>query len=111
MFAAFMTPFLQATFININAELSGLFWARHQREVRRSPPRSLCLQAPPSDRLRHGPQLSALTLSRRALVHLVSQTVERAPNRPNMAATQQRMSDNEQSNEIYPSVLNRDGVV
>ncbi|KFD60476.1 hypothetical protein M514_11337 [Trichuris suis] len=101
----------RATFININAELPGLFWARHQREVRRSPPRSLCLQAPPSDRLRHGPQLSALTLSRRALVHLVSQMVERAPNRRNMAATQQRMSDNEQSNEIYPSVLNRDGPV
>ncbi|KFD69185.1 hypothetical protein M514_01480 [Trichuris suis] len=59
----FASPDISATFININAELSGLFWARHQREVRRSPPRPLCLQAPPSDRLRHGPQLSALTLT------------------------------------------------
>ncbi|KFD48313.1 hypothetical protein M513_10805 [Trichuris suis] len=63
-----------ATFVNINAKLSGLFWARHQREVCSSSGRSSCLQAPPSDRLRQGPQLSALTLSRRALVHLVSQT-------------------------------------
>ncbi|KFD64448.1 hypothetical protein M514_23295 [Trichuris suis] len=37
-FAAFTNSGNQATFININAELSGLFWARHQREVRRSPP-------------------------------------------------------------------------
>ncbi|KFD63970.1 hypothetical protein M514_23818 [Trichuris suis] len=29
---------VEATFININAKLSGLFWAHHQREVRRSPP-------------------------------------------------------------------------
>ncbi|KFD69444.1 hypothetical protein M514_18316 [Trichuris suis] len=58
----------RATFININAKLLGLSWARHQREVCRSPGRPSCLQAPPSDRLRHGPQLSALTLSRRALV-------------------------------------------
>ncbi|KFD59906.1 hypothetical protein M514_27923, partial [Trichuris suis] len=86
-----------ATLININAKLSGLFWARHEREVCSSPGRSSCLQASPSDGLPQGPQLSALTLSRRALVHLVSQTVERAPNRPSTAATRQQMSDNEQT--------------
>ncbi|KFD47660.1 hypothetical protein M513_11451 [Trichuris suis] len=78
-FAVFTTPFHQATFININAKLSGLFWARHQREVCRSPARSLCLQAPPSDRLRQGPQLSALTLS---CLALVTSSVRRWSERP-----------------------------